>query len=149
MEKIKRLVDNLSYIQRNFDMYVEEVIRDNEQIIINLNRQDQLYNKGITSTSKDISSYRPYKSLTIKIKQEKGQPTDRVTLRDRGDFYEGFYVRYFEGGFLINSTDDKTQELKDKYGQDIFGLTNENISNLLHTEIIPILIKQYKDRLGI
>ena len=30
-----------------------------------------------------------------------------------------------------------------------FGLTNENISNLLHTEIIPILIKQYKDRLGI
>lgn len=149
MEKIQRLIDNLSYIQRNFDMYVEEIIRDNEQIVINLNQQDQLYNKGITSTSKDISSYRPYKSLTIKIKQEKGQPTDRVTLRDRGDFYEGFYVRYFEEGFLINSTDDKTQELKDKYGKDIFGLTNENISNLLHTEIIPILIKQYKDRLGI
>ena len=76
MEKMQRLIDNLSYIQRNFDMYVEEVIRDNEQIIINLNRQDQLYNKGITSTSKDISSYRPYKSLTIKIKQEKGQPTE-------------------------------------------------------------------------
>ena len=149
MEKMQRLIDNLSYIQRNFDMYVEEVIRDNEQIIINLNRQDQLYNKGITSTSKDISSYRPYKSLTIKIKQEKGQPTDRVTLRDRGDFYEGFYVRYFEAGFLINSTDEKTKKLKAKYGEDIFGLTNENLSNLLHKEIIPILIKQYKNRLGI
>ena len=149
MEKMQRLIDNLSYIQRNFDMYVEEVIRDNEQIIINLNRQDQLYNKGITSTSKDISSYRPYKSLTIKIKQEKGQPTDRVTLRDRGDFYEGFYIEYFEEGFLISSTDEKTKKLKAKYGEDIFGLTNENLSNLLHKEIIPILIKQYKNRLGI
>ena len=149
MEKIQRLIDNLSYIERNFDLYVEDIIREKEQIIINFNRETQLYDKGITSKSKSILSYKPYRRLTIQIKQDKGQPTDRVTLKDRGDFYEGFYIEYFEEGFLINSTDEKTKKLKAKYGEDIFGLTNENISNLLHKEIIPILIKQYKDRLGI
>lgn len=149
MEKIQRLIDNLSYIEKNFDLYVEDIIREKEQIIINFNRESQLYNKGITSKSKDISSYKPYRRVTIQIKQDKGQPTDRVTLKDRGDFYEGFYIEYFEEGFLISSTDEKTKKLKAKYGEDIFGLTNENLSNLLHKEIIPILIKQYKDRLGI
>ena len=61
--------------------------------IIELNTIDQLYNRGQDSTGDSIGEYETatiYGTSKFKGKLEKGQPIDRVTLKDTGAFYESF-----------------------------------------------------------
>ena len=46
--------------------------------IIDANAEEQLFEQGINRLGVDIMDYRPYTPLTIAIKEEKGQPTNRV-----------------------------------------------------------------------
>ena len=94
-----------------------------EPEIIDLNT-DQLFS-GLDANGNPVTPN--YSTLTISIKRQKGQPTNRVTLRDTGEFYRDFEVRFFNDYFAIFSNDDKTEKLERKYGKDIFGLTNQNI----------------------
>ena len=74
-EKIKAL----STVQRNLDQLVINLLQPYEAEIIDLNIEEQLQ-RGIDATGQPITpGYRP---LTISIKRQKGQPTNRVTLRD-------------------------------------------------------------------
>ena len=63
----------------------------NEAQICELNSEKQLYDYGVNALGVDISDYQPYAPLTIGIKRSKGQPSDRVTLRDNGDFHGSFF----------------------------------------------------------
>ena len=65
----------------------------------------------------------PYAPFTVRLKKQKGQPSDRVTLKDTGDFYEGFIVERKGDSVIFTSTDWKTSDLVEKYGKDIFGLS--------------------------
>lgn len=67
----------------------------------------------------------PYTNFTIRIKASKGQETDRVTLLDTGAFYAGIFAKVEGEELVIDSTDGKSGDLKEKYGDDIFGLLNE------------------------
>lgn len=71
-----------------------------------------------------------YRPLTISIKRAKGQPTDRVTLKDTGDFYGDFFVNFGAEYLAIGSNDEKALKLERKYGKDIYGLTEENQDEL-------------------
>jgi hypothetical protein len=63
----------------------------------------------------------PYAPLTVFLKVKKGQPVNRVTLKDTGNFYEGEYLRVQDGALTEGSTDAKSDSLQNKYGN-IFGL---------------------------
>lgn len=67
----------------------------------------------------------PYTLYTTMIKAKKGQPTDRVTLRDTGAFYAGIFVKREGDELVFGSKDAKTVELTEKYGEAIFGLKQE------------------------
>lgn len=67
----------------------------------------------------------PYTYSTIRIKASKGQETDRVTLLDTGAFYSGIFAKVEGEELVIDSTDGKSGDLKEKYGDDIFGLLKE------------------------
>lgn len=66
-----------------------------------------------------------YTRLTVAYKKRKGQPADRVTLRDTGDFYKGIYAKLEGTSITVGSTDDKAKLLEEKYGEEIFGLDLE------------------------
>ena len=84
-------------------------------------QKEQMYD-GIASDNRMISP--PYAPQTIKIKKFKGQPTDRVTLKDTGNFYAGIFTDKRADGFIIDSKDSKANELQEKYGEEIFGLAD-------------------------
>ena len=86
----------------------------------------------------------PYTARTIKNKKRKGQPTTRVTLRDTGAFHESMYVVFDSEGFYITASDDKTQELVNKYGEEIFRLTDKNFTRIVRSHIRKELIKRLK-----
>lgn len=123
---------------------VQNIIYDNEAYIIDMNAEEQLYDEGINNLGVSIMDYAPYAPLTIAIKEEKGQPTNRVTLRDEGDFEQSFYLQVDDRQFEIKAADWKTEELIKKYGRQILGLTRENIAKLIWVYIFPDLLKKTK-----
>ena len=121
-----------------------DVIAANAVLIADLNRKQLA--AGIRADNSAISPY--YRPNTVQIKREKGQRTDRVTLYDTGDFYESVFTAVFDNAFDLEAKDPKTEELKQKYGDDILGLTPENLSLLLSV-IKPQFIDLLKKEIGL
>ena len=139
---------NLEYRLRAFKdslpMLLEDIVRDKEDVIVSAIADDQLYRRGINGKGKKIMDYMPYTARTIKNKKRKGQPTTRVTLRDTGAFHESMYVVFDSEGFYITASDEKTQGLVEKYGEEIFRLTDKNFTRIVRSHIRKELVKRLK-----
>lgn len=140
MDKIANLISRLKGLESSIQTTIAQVIKANEGVIIDMNTQEQLYEQGVNSDNVEISSYQPYTPFTVSIKQGKGQPTGRVTLRDEGDFYSGWYIEFMPDGFKLGSSDSKADKLGKKYGYQIFGLTDANLDELTIQYILPELL---------
>lgn len=142
---------NLIYRLRKFKDVLSEELRNeilrNEDVIVKMITEDQLYDLGIEGRGIEIMSYQPYSPRTIRKKIRKGQPTDRVTLKDTGEFYSSLHVEFDERGFYVTSTDDKAVYLLERYGRTIFRLSDENLSKLLYEHIRPSLAEKLKEYL--
>lgn len=135
IQRVKSVNDGLTSGE-----WVRDIIVDNEAYIVDLNVEDQLYERGVNALGVSISDYKPYSPFTVEIKRMKGQPTNRVTLRDTGDFHSSFYVEAGNEQFEIKAADDKTASLIKKYGREIFGLTDENLKDIIENYIYPDLL---------
>ncbi len=124
--------------------YIADIINDNDWEIIEMNTVDQLYDRGITATGISIADYEPYSEYTIELKEMKGQPTNRVTLRDEGDFHRSFEVDTDNEKMMIVASDRKTIKLIQRYGDDIMGLTQENIEKFEEETLLPQIMKVAK-----
>lgn len=131
------LIEYLNDFKRKLDIseiFNFVITTELKELIIELN-QDQLYDLGEDSKGNKLWSFSPsmpYSPYTIKIKQAKGQPTDRLTLRDTGAFYKSFTVEV-EGVSIILDADGQKQDtnLFSQYGIDILGLNDQNMSIFL------------------
>lgn len=141
---LKNLIFRLRKFKEILHQELKEEILENKFVIIEMVTKDQLYERGINGRGVSIASYQPYAPRTIRVKIKKGQPTDRVTLKDTGEFYNSFDVVFDENGFYITSDDEKAQYLVEKYGRNIFRLTDENLTILLREYIRPILTEKMK-----
>lgn len=131
----RTVFDYLQAVQMVIDSIpkeTERIVNEKSEQIIELNTDNQLYDEGINS---DGGLLRPYSPTTILFKRQQGRPYNRTTLFDTGDFYRGFKIKYNYPILSIYSTDNKSSDLMDKYGNNIFGLTTEN-SKVLNYEII-------------
>lgn len=129
IEQIRQFRHNVELWQASLPEVVLESVKDNEAAILDLNVEDQLFQQGIDNEGQAITP--GYTPLTISIKRQKGQPTDRVTLRDTGDFHKSFQISYGNDAFGIYATDPKSQKLSKKYGEDIFGLTDDSLQETI------------------
>lgn len=115
---------------------------DIREFIIFLNTEKQLFEKGINSLGGSLGIYTQF---TIEEKKKKGQPFDRVTLRDTGEFHESWEITVTQQADLIFDADDEKQDtsLFEKYGIDILGLTEESLEVLIDVvkEEFIILLK--------
>ena len=139
MRALDELISKLKSFEDEIIKVIEEVVRENDNIILDMNAEDQLFEKGIDRFGTEIASYAPYAPLTIEIKKLKGQPTARVTLRDEGDFHRSFYIEYQSDGFQIKASDWKTDDLIKGYGEGILGLTDSNFQEFAVDYVKPAL----------
>lgn len=136
---IRNLKKRFEGFEANINETVSQALQDNEDWLIDLNAFFQLYEKGVNALGVEIASYEPYSMYTVSIKGMLGQPADRVTLKDTGDFHDSFYVIYREDEFEITASDDKREALVNRYGPEIFGLTPENMEVVRNDIIKPYL----------
>ena len=149
MKSITDLRERVQDLKNGLDggLFLQRIIKDNESFICDMNAQEQLYQRGVNTYGVPIMDYMPYTPYTIEIKTIKHQPTDRVTLRDTGDFHESFYVEATNTEFVVKASDWKTEKLIRKYGRQILGLTRENLQELIWQYIYPELLNTSKQTL--
>ena len=126
--EITTVINKLKAVRASIPQIVLDIIRENEPFVIEL-QQGQL-DEGINSKGQQIKP--SYAASTIARKKRKGQPFNRVTLRDEGDFYKSFDIIYNDsnGTFIMKATDFVRQYLVKRYGEDIEGLTPESIETI-------------------
>lgn len=145
MKRLKKLISDIKKFQESWDKVVLDIIYERETDIVRYVSEIQLFMEGVRGEDGAfIMDYDPYSPATIEIKQRKGQPTDRVTLRDTGDFHKSFYIEYGDDEFTITAEDWKTPKLMDRYGGGIMNLTDEHLRSLKVGILKPELINQLK-----
>lgn len=123
------------------DKIITETMQDSADTIADLNAQQML--SGIKQNGAEITPQ--YAPLTIEIKKLKGQPTDRVTLRDTGAFYHGIHVNVNGEVLQIDSTDSKTAKIEAKYGKNVFGLSEKFHAEAMREKVRPVFKQKIED----
>lgn len=107
--------------------------------------------EGILSDGKEIerigAKYKGYSPRTVAIKEKKGQPTDRITLKDTGDFYFEIFAEPRSEGIIADSADGKSVKLQEDYGTKIFGLADPS-KQVYIDKVRPELVRQVTDQLN-
>ena len=109
---------------------INRCVKKNEDKILDLNRQDQLFNRGVNYNEERITpEYSP------STKARKGY--DRVTLHDTGRWYENFRIIYRLYNIEIYVMPDRrvksvelTGYLRERYGKEIIGISEKNIHGM-------------------
>lgn len=140
---INALINKLTEYSNNLTngKYLSKVCQGAEPYITDMNANKQLFEQGVNAVGVSMMDYMPYTQVTVAIKHDKGQPVDRVTLRDTGAFEKSFFIHADDKAIFIAAKDKKAKKLQKKYGA-IFGLTNENKNKLIWEKIYPYLMQQ-------
>jgi hypothetical protein len=142
MGKVADMISKLQLLTpQAMEQIVLATILKNQNEVLDLNIAQ--LQEGLTSENEKVAP--PYSALTVEIKKTKGQPTDRVTLKDEGDFYRGFYFERGEFPLIVNSTDWKADKLTDKYGNNIFGFNKQNKTYIAKEIVQPELIRTIRE----
>ena len=136
-------------------------IMDTKEEFLRL-QKEQLWN-GINSKGENITP--PYTEMTIEIKERKGQPSERVTLNDTGDYYEGMYldivdnelvvmnhdaegvVPSVEKSVSVDSTMPVSLQLLAKYGDDVLGLDEVSQQQYVDNALIDAMRENFTEKL--
>ncbi len=133
---------------------LDDIFKQNrvQQEVIRLN-QEQLQGgeDALAQTIVTIGGS-PYRASTVQIKKEKRQPTNVVTLKDTGEFYNTFSVIIRRDGYEIiadfrKGSDDIRDNFSSKF--DFLGLTEDNLDYFVHQELMPRLEKRIRTQLKI
>tara|TARA_R110000822_G_scaffold142148_3_gene280135 strand:- start:661 stop:1119 length:459 start_codon:yes stop_codon:yes gene_type:complete len=131
-ESIFNLTDRIAKLDEGLLLRNFVSIPAVQKFILDLNRVDQLFNKGVDSKNKALGVYAP---STINSKNERGVPVPsdfHITLFDTGEFYSTFVIIPGKDFFEIDANPIKDGDnLFDDFGEDIIGLNDENLQILI------------------
>lgn len=106
--------------------------------IIEMN-QNQLLFEGSDSKGKKLKRYAAkwYEAYKMTL-----NPAGVTDLRLKGGFYASFFVETSKYPVILYASDPKTEDLVNKYGENIFGLNDEH-KEILINEYIKKEIEEY------
>jgi len=125
---------------------INESIRtsvDNNKTVIKTMQTDEQMYQGINASGNAITPF-PYATSTINYKKRNGQPTDRITLKDSGDFYDSIQIEARTDNFVISTQITYSIYLVTKYAE-ILGITDTNLQTFVNTYTLPIIKQNFND----
>jgi hypothetical protein len=144
LKKLQAKIKGYKEVNALAEDIVLDILVDNQHILIGMNTDDQLFTKGVDADNIPIMDSKPYSPYTVAAKKRKGQPTNRVTLRDSGDFHGDFVIKRTVTSVQITSTNEKAVRLTMKYGDAIFGLIPENFEEVKIKYVKAGMLKRLK-----
>lgn len=133
----------LEQIERDAYTELKKSIESNGIVIKNYVTEKQLFQKGVDGKGKRLKGYT---RTTIRYKISKGQPADRTTTRDEGDFHASVQIDAFNDRFEVTSNVTHAKYLIKRYGQDILRPSFENMEEFFRTYFVPNLKKKINDK---
>lgn len=136
------------FVKLDTDKLCIDAVDHTKDTIADLNAEQMF--KGLRSDGSEITP--DYTDVTIAIKEEKGQITDHVTLRDKGDFQKELYAAIEGDKLVINSRDPKAAALDKKYSKangSIYGLSGPFRREYLNEKLRPEFKKLTQNALGL
>jgi hypothetical protein len=114
--------DMLMAAQRlNLPELIEQTMEDTKTAYVGAQQQQMLH--GLTSNGEQIGRYRSAKYAAAKAQLNPLAGEGNVDLRLTGAFFEGMFLDVRgSDAFAVDSTDEKSPQLQEKYGAVIFGL---------------------------
>ena len=145
LARLDAIAAALKSLPRVLTATVGEVVRAQGHVLEDANTAQ--LSEGLDADNRDITP--EYAPLTVEIKQAKGQPTSHVTLRDEGNFYAGIVAQVRGEAVALEGTDPKTQELQQKYGNRILGLSDQAVDEFREDYVRPELQAKTREILGL
>lgn len=122
---------------------IKEAIRKYDFVIIDYLTNKQWFQKGQKVDGKIIKP--AYSRITVSIKKRKGDPYDRVTLRDTGRLYRSIDILAGERSAIARISVPYFAELEKKYGSKILGIQDIFIVDFAENYVLPLLTKNIND----
>lgn len=127
----------LAELRDSVNKVVQSTFEEYKTLIVHYNADEQMYKLGQDSKGSVI---RPaYSPITVSIKKRKGQPTDRVTLKDTGRFHKTLIVTPKENHVEISSDLEYAKYLFKRYGDDVLGIQEEILREFVTRYVVPRL----------
>lgn len=131
----------LNEIKGSINSSLQQSFNNNQDQAKDLNRVQMFAGIKI-----DNSAILPdYADSTKRYKFNKGQPIDRVTLRDTGVFYRDLTIEARPDEVVFSSPTTYSAFLFDKYGNNVLGLTMQNMRVFYEQFTKPILKQNIDD----
>lgn len=144
-EQLKR-AKNLQQNKLQKDLF--KFIKSIEKLLLEKNKA-QLNEDSKDIFGKPIGFYSQATEIITGGKKAKGQPFDAF---ETGDFLKGFYMQEVSGVLRFGSTDSKTQTIlnsKDWLSDELFGLSDENLKEVITEKLLPFFIDNSRNILEI
>lgn len=126
-----------------------KIVVESKPELISKNKE-QLMNEGVDSLNKKL---RRYASNSYAARKNKLNPFPGFGTPDlyrTGAFQRGFLLKLNTSNtFEIYSTDSKSKMLTEKYGKDVFGLTEDSKTEYRKEVMHPELVKEVKNILRV
>jgi len=128
LDRLDNIESVLSGMDKALEDYGASLMQSSEvenmMIDLNIKQMDEGFRADDTTIEPE------YTANTVEIKKSKGQPYNRVTLQDTGEFKMNMKIKSSNSKAEILSSDSKSDELQEKYGKAIFGLNDEHLAML-------------------
>ena len=120
-----------------------KIMQSDDSYAIDLNTRQLL--SGRDSKRETLMHYRSAAYAEFKLSLNPAGVTD---LHLTGQFYRGFFMDASKFPVVIWSKDQKVFELTQKYGDDIFGLNKQSLSDFAK-DILPEVQNFYRQLVGL
>jgi hypothetical protein len=117
-----------------------KMIEENETIIVDLNTGQLL--DGIDSETEPLKEYQSEKYALMK---EQLNPKGVTDLRLTGAFHDSFFLKADKWPVIFDATNVKRNQLVNKYGIDIFGLSEINKTILAQIYLAESIVAYYRN----
>ena len=114
-------------------------IKSIEKLLLEKNKA-QLNEDSRDIFGKPIGFYSYATDVITGGRKAQGQPFDSF---ETGDFFKGFYMQEVSGVLRFGSTDSKTQTIlnsQDWLSDELFGLSDENLKEVIAEKLLPFFI---------
>lgn len=148
---VSEYLERAKIVQNNIEAETSKIIYANEVEIINLNTENQLFDKGVNIFGTPLGSYSSnnYPKQGSLLRGYPKNRGDRYNFLDSGTLFSDMQLRV-EGNKLIifnNDTQNKITNLLSLTGAEFIGLTTENQQVLNYEIIYPELMDFIKKTL--
>lgn len=146
---IREMENRVIDAQNSIEMIMMQIMTEYREKIINLNREDQLFNQGITTEGATIGTYSWWTEEYFGGREKGKIAGEPYNFEDTGDLFSGFDLEFNQGYLKIFSTDWKAKMWEDQIDKEgipgnLQGLTSTNQLILNYEFIRPELIQALK-----